>query len=100
MKPRIAVALLVLLAFTAAFAAAKQPPVTDDSINDAVMRKLNSDADVKGGAFKIDVKAGVVTLNGKVESQKQKDRAGKLTKKVKGVKSVDNQLTVVGKGGR
>jgi hyperosmotically inducible protein len=65
-----------------------------------VRRKLASDPVVKGGALNVDVKAGVVTLRGKVESQKQKDRATKLSRKVKGVTSVANELAVVGKGGR
>jgi len=40
----------------------------------------------------------VVTLRGTVEEQKQKERAAKLAKKIAGVKSVDNQLTVVQRG--
>jgi len=35
-----------------------------------------------------------VTLKGKVSSEKGKHRAEALAKKVKGVKSVDNELTV------
>ena len=40
----------------------------------------------------------VVTLTGTVEQEKQKERAGKLTKKIAGVKSVTNELTVAHKG--
>ena len=40
------------------------------------------------------VKDGVVTLNGQVDEPKAKDRAEKLTKKVKGVKQVINNLTI------
>ena len=43
-------------------------------------------------------KDGVVTLKGKVEYDEQKIKAEKLARKVSGVKRVDNQLVVVGKG--
>jgi osmotically-inducible protein OsmY len=103
MKFKSFVAFLLVFVFAAgilAAAAKQQTPVSDDAVYDAVRRKLASDPVVKGGAFDVDVKAGTVTLRGKVEMQKQKDRATKLTKKVKGVKSVNNELAVVGKGGR
>jgi osmotically-inducible protein OsmY len=100
-KSFVACLLVFVLAAGALAAAQKQhTPVSDDAIYDAVRRKLASDPVVKGGALNVDVKSGVVTLRGKVESQKQKDRATKLSKKVKGVTSVDNEIAEVGKGGR
>ena len=60
--------------------------ISDDAISDYVRLKLASDPDVKGGALEVDVKEGVVTLTGVVETQHQKDKATKLAKKVKGVK--------------
>jgi len=94
--------LLMMIAATVWFAAAaKDPvPITDDSLVDAVRRKLANDPVVKGAAFAVEVRNGVVTLRGKVEQEKQKERATKVAGKVKGVKSVDNQLSVVGKGPR
>ena len=86
-------ALLSLALFGAALAAEKN--VSDDAIYDNVRRRLASDPIVKGGGLQVDVKAGVVTLRGTVEEQKQKDRATKLARKVAGVKSVSNELTVV-----
>jgi osmotically-inducible protein OsmY len=75
--------------------AAKQPvPVTDDTITDQVRLKLTSDPDVKGGALQVDVKGGVVTLSGAVELPKQRDKAEKIARKVKGVKSVVNKIEV------
>ena len=56
--------------------------------------KLATDPDVKGGALDVVVKEGVVTIKGRVDSDKGKERATKLTKKIKGVKSVDNELSV------
>lgn len=100
MNAKSLVSLFMLLVLGAAWLAAApkdQAPVTDDTITDAVRRKLANDAVVKGGAFDVDVKGGVVTMRGKVEREKQKNRATKIVRKVKGVKSVDNQLTIVGK---
>ena len=81
----------LLLTSPAAFAFQK---VSDDQIHDNVMRRLANDADVKGGGFQIEVKDGVVTITGTVTKEKQKTKAESLTRKVKGVKSVDNQLVV------
>jgi hyperosmotically inducible protein len=88
--------ILSLALFGSALAAEKL--TSDDAIYDYVRRKLASDQVVKGGGLQVDVHQGVVTLRGAVEEQKQKERAAKLAKKVAGVKSVDNQLTVVQKG--
>ena len=57
-------------------------------------RKLANDPDVRGGAFDVSVKDGVVTLKGKVEKEKYRQRAEKVAKKVKGVKQVVNQLQI------
>ncbi len=67
---------------------------TDDRIYDQVRMRLTTDQDVKGGGFDVAVKDGVVTIKGRADSERGKDRATKLAKKVKGVKEVDNQLQV------
>ncbi len=67
-------------------------PASDDLIYDNVKRKLAEDQEVKGGALDIDVKLGVVTLRGKLESQRQIDKAARLAKKVNGVKKVVNEI--------
>jgi osmotically-inducible protein OsmY len=59
-----------------------------------VRQKLAADQVVKGGAIDVDVKDGVVTLKGKVQEPKQKAKADKLAKKVRGVKSVVNDITI------
>ena len=82
------------LVFVACVCLAADKPVTDDMIYDNVRIKLAGDADVKGGAVQVEVKQGVVTLSGMVESQHQKDKAAKLAKKVKGVKQVINNLEI------
>jgi osmotically-inducible protein OsmY len=73
-----------------AYAANK--PVSDDFLVDTIRQKLAADAVVRGGAIEVIVKDGAVTLRGKVEEDKQKNRAEKIAKKVSGVKSVMNEL--------
>jgi hyperosmotically inducible periplasmic protein len=85
---------LLLLFGMAGVCLAKSEPLTDNMITDQVMIRLSGDQVVKGGALKVDVKDGVVTLSGQVDEPKAKDRAEKLTKKVKGVKQVIDNLTV------
>jgi len=74
---------------------AKDPPViNDDTITNQVMIKLADDPVVKGGALKVDVKQGVVTLSGSVEMDQQKVKAEKVAHKVKGVKQVINNIEI------
>jgi osmotically-inducible protein OsmY len=49
---------------------------------------------VKGGAIDVVVKDGVVTLTGKVQEPKQRSKAESLAKRVHGVKTVVNNLTI------
>lgn len=79
----------------AVFAADK---ASDDMIYDQVIRKLANDPDVKGGTLKVEVKDGTVTITGSVETEKLKAKAERITKKVKGVKAVVNQLVVKPRG--
>jgi osmotically-inducible protein OsmY len=83
--------LLTLIPLPAAFAL---QTAEDDRIYDEVRIKLVRDSDVKGGAFTVEVKDGVVTIKGVVEKEKARVKAEKLARKVKGVKSVINQLQI------
>lgn len=91
---RVLTTLVLLFSFTVAIYGADKPPVDDNYITDSVKGKLAADAVVKGGAIEVDVKNGVVTLKGKVTAAKQKTKAEALAKKVKGVKSVVNDIQV------
>ncbi len=71
-----------------------QKPVSDGLLHDQVRIRLTADIDVKGASLAIDVRNGVVTLRGKVETDKARQKAEKLAKKVKGVKQVVNELKV------
>jgi hyperosmotically inducible protein len=91
---KLCISLFVILALASVCLAKDKQPLTDGTITDQVSIKLASDAIVKGGAIKVDVNQGMVTLSGQVEDQKQKERATMLAKKVKGVKQVTNNITV------
>lgn len=82
----------IFLSPLAAWAASK--PISDDFLVDTIRQKLAADSVVKGGAIDVEVKDGAVTLKGKVEEEKQKSKAEKIAKGVKGVKSVVNQIEI------
>jgi osmotically-inducible protein OsmY len=73
-------------------AAAAAGDSSDNRIYDQVRRRLANDPDVKGGAILVEVQDGVVTLRGKVKEERGKAKAERLTRKVKGVKKVVNEL--------
>jgi len=83
---------LFLITFTWTVVWAEQP--TDNEIDDKVRIKLAGDPDVKGNQLTVSVKEGMVTIQGKVESERAKNKATKLARKVKGVKNVVNELVI------
>ncbi|MGO9242847.1 MAG: BON domain-containing protein [Bryobacteraceae bacterium] len=87
-------ALVLLLAVFLALAPAWASQASDDKIYDAVRLKLVGDPDVKGANLEVAVKDGVVTLRGAVTQERYRSKAEHLTKKVKGVKSVVDELTI------
>ena len=94
MTPKFIAALLALILAAGLCFAADKTPLTDGVITDNVRIKLASDQVVKGGALTVDVKNGVVTITGSVENDRQKQRATKLAKQVKGVKQVVNNINL------
>jgi osmotically-inducible protein OsmY len=84
--------LCVLLLAGSLIVGAQGPDRTDAVTRDQVSLKLTLDPDVRGGGLQITVVNGAVTIRGTVRDEKGRQKATKLAKKVKGVKSVDNQL--------
>lgn len=84
---------LILSLFLAIGAMAADAP-SDDEIYDKVRITLANDRDVKGGAIEVKVTNGSVELTGTVRSEKQRNKAEKVTKKVKGVQKVINNLKI------
>ena len=87
--------LTVLLFANTMLAAAN---VSDDTLFDQVRLKLAGDRDVGGSNITVVVKDGNVELSGTVRKDAVREKIEKLTKKVKGVKSVTNNIKV-DKGG-
>ena len=85
---------LMMVAALAAASLFAQGTGDDDRIYDQVRLKLAEDRDVKGGGIDVVVKNGVVTLQGKVQTDKQKSKADHVARKVKGVTKVVNNLKV------
>ena len=82
--------------FLAALAAAVSPlrgAGEDDILYDKVHRRLNNDRDLKIQGLKVDVNAGVVTVDGVVRTKKQQLKVVKVAK-IKGVKKVVNRVKV------
>ncbi len=67
---------------------------SDDTIYDMVKMRLANDPDIKGGHLQVEVKDGVVTVQGRVDKEKARTKVDKVAKKVKGVTSVNNQVRV------
>jgi len=69
----------------------------DTTITTKVKTKLFDDPQTSGFAITVKTYKGTVQLSGFVTSDKEKDRAGELTKGVPGVKDVKNDLIVKSK---
>ena len=68
---------------------------TDDSaIQFRVKSRLIRARDVPGARMNVEVKKGVVTLYGRVDSPAMKRRAAEIANSIKGVAAVENQLRV------
>ena len=87
-------ALSLVLPLTLLLAGFAAKPVTDDYLYDEIRSRLAADPVVKGGAIEVEIHDGAVVLKGKVEDERQKDKAEKIAKKVNGVKSVKNEIVL------
>ena len=70
------------------------PESQDNIIYDRVIRKLVNDYKLKTNALEVVVAEGTVSITGLVETEKLRVRVEKIVKKIKGVKTVDNQVRV------
>lgn len=71
--------------------------VEDATITAKVKYRLMLNKNISSYDIDVDTEDGVVTLNGKVDSDAKKDLAVKLAENTKSVKKVNNNLTVVDK---
>ncbi len=68
--------------------------VTDAALTAAVKTKLLGDPKVSGLKIDVDSKEGIVTLNGTVKSQAEKDEALRLARETDSVRNVVDHLTI------
>jgi hyperosmotically inducible protein len=66
----------------------------DKSVSSRVKAALEGEPGTSGLHTSVETSDGIVTLYGKANSEAEKNLAERLAKEVKGVKSVDNQITV------
>ena len=85
--------MMAMLAALLLPAAAQKKP-SDGMVYDQVRMKLANDPDIKGGALTVEVKEGVVTVQGRVDKERARHKIDGVVKKVKGVQSVINQVKV------
>jgi len=73
-----------------------QIQLSDNDITENVNRKLMNDNSLSSNARMISVTTnnGVVTLSGTVASQEESRKVFRMVKDVRGVRSVNNQLTI------
>jgi hyperosmotically inducible protein len=83
-----------ILLSAAAFAITAACSQTDAGITTAVKSKMATDDTVKASEINVDTHNHVVTLNGTVRSQSEKERAVTIARDTKGVTSVVDDLTV------
>ncbi len=74
--------------------------VSDAWVDGSVETALMFNSHLNNFEIETDVKDGVVTLSGAVETDVDRDLAVEIAKGVRGVKSVNNELTVDGKRSR
>jgi osmotically-inducible protein OsmY len=101
-KMNIFIHYVVLLALVTTLAACAATPVhesTGEYVDDSVITTkvkslLAADDFLKSFQITVETYKGVVQLSGFVDSQKAIDKATEITKNVKGIKSVKNDLSV------
>lgn len=69
-------------------------PLSDSSLTQIVKTALESESSLDARKISVENRNGVVALRGSVQSEEQKEKAGRIVGSVGGVKSVDNRLTV------
>ena len=91
--------LLMLIATFAACAATRTQESTGEYVDDSVITNkvkslLAEDDFLKSFQISVETFKGTVQLSGFVNSQKAVDKAGEITRSVKGVRSIKNNLIV------
>jgi osmotically-inducible protein OsmY len=73
-------------------------PLPESSLTHIVREALRSESSLDSNRIQVDNKDGKITLEGSVDSDRQKEKAGLIVESVGGVKSVENDLQVTNEG--
>lgn len=68
--------------------------ISDTAITAKIKSNLIADKDIKSLSISVTTDKGIVTLSGNVENALQKQKAVTIATEVKGVKSVNDELTI------
>ena len=71
-------------------------PLSDASLTQIVRSALESESSLDARRIDIENRNGNVALHGSVQSEEQREKAGRIASAVGGVRNVENQLTVEG----
>ena len=97
-KAPVAVVITVLLFMGCAAMTGRQgvgEAASDTSITTRVKSSLLADSVTGGSAIDVDTNAGMVSLNGFVKSEQERQRAVQIAQSVEGVKRVDARNLIV-----
>lgn len=75
-------------------AADEAKPLDDSSLTRIVKEALLSESSLDARRIDVENRSGIVALHGVVQSEEQKEKAGRIVGSVGGVKTVDNRLTI------
>lgn len=78
--------------------ASAKEAMSDAAITGKVKAAVMAEPGIRSLKIDVDTKDGVVTLNGKIDTQEQKNRAMQVAQGVDGVKSVVDHLTLGASG--
>jgi len=74
--------------------AEKAAPLSTTSLTQIVKEALQSESSLDARRIDVENRDGAVALHGRVGTEEQKEKAGRIVSSVGGVKSVDNRLTI------
>jgi osmotically-inducible protein OsmY len=75
-------------------AADQAKPLSTTSLTQIVKEALQSESSLDARRIDVENRDGAVALHGRVGTEEQKEKAGRIVSSVGGVKSVDNRLTI------
>jgi hypothetical protein len=96
MKARFSLSLVAVLLLTLAVGVgcSRAKANSDQQISSEIQNRFNQDSGLQGKQLSVQAANGVVTLDGTVDNQNERDGAARLAASVEGVKTVVNNLQV------